>query len=70
MLATASMDKTVKLWYATSGKELATLRGHANAVKCVAFSPDGRMLASGSWDSTAKVWDVSGVKARGANRPR
>jgi WD40 repeat protein len=51
----------VRLWNTTSGKELATLRSHTNAVKCVAYSPDGKMLASGSWDGTAKIWDVSGV---------
>jgi WD40 repeat protein len=64
MLASASMDTTVKLWDAASGDEFTTLKGHTSAVKSVAFSPDGRMIASGSWDNTAKVWDVSGVKAR------
>ena len=57
-VASASMDKTLKLWEMSSGKCLATLKGHAKAVKCVAFSPDGKMLASGSWDGTAKLWDV------------
>ena len=33
--------------------------GHGNAVNCVAFSPDGGKLASGSWDSTVKLWDVA-----------
>jgi WD40 repeat protein len=38
-----------------------TLRGHAGFVDGVAFSPDGKRLATASWDSTAKVWDaVSG----------
>ena len=38
---------------------LLTLAGHKGHVNCVVFSPDGRRLATGSWDKTVKVWNVS-----------
>ena len=34
-----------------------TLRGHSESVWSVAYSPDGKHIVSGSYDSTVKVWD-------------
>ena len=63
-LATASIDKTAKVWDAVTGKELLTLRGHTMDVTGVAFSPDGTRLATSSYDKTAKVWDAATGKER------
>jgi len=60
-LATASQDKTAKVWDAASGQELLSLHGHGSAVRGVAFSPDGKRIATASIEGTAKIWDaVSG----------
>ena len=58
-LATASFDKTAKVWEVTSGQEVRILAGHTDWVYDVAFSPDGPHLATASWDKTAKVWEIT-----------
>jgi RNA polymerase sigma factor (sigma-70 family) len=47
-----------QLWEVATGKVRGHLRGHAAWVGAVAFSPDGKLLASGSRDTTALVWDA------------
>jgi WD40 repeat protein len=59
-VASASWDRTAKLWDAATGAEMACLRGHTSYVTGVAFSPDGRRLATTSFDGTVKLWDASG----------
>ncbi|NEP95399.1 caspase family protein, partial [Okeania sp. SIO2F5] len=56
-IATASDDKTARLWDADTGKQLATLK-HQSWVKAVAFSPDGETIATASDDKTARLWDA------------
>lgn len=51
-------DRAVRLWDVETGKELRVFRGHTNRVVWATFSPNGRRLATASWDNTARVWDV------------
>ena len=56
-IASASFDKTIRVWDGVAGKLLGMLRGHAGRVYQVRWSPDSRLLLSCSQDSTAKVWE-------------
>src|SRR5262249_44367615 len=47
-----------RLWEISSGKELRTLRGHSQPISSLAFSPDGKRIATGSEDHTVKIWDT------------
>jgi hypothetical protein len=57
-LATASYDRTARLWEARTGQELLALKGHTGSVASVCFGPDGTRLATASGDTTARLWDA------------
>lgn len=61
-IASASFDKSVKIWDGVNGKFVTSLRGHVGAVYQVCWSSDSRMLVSSSKDSTLKVWDMVKTK--------
>ncbi|KAK3984174.1 putative vegetative incompatibility protein [Cladorrhinum sp. PSN332] len=59
LIASASDDKTVKLWDTATGACTQTLEGHSNFVLSVAFSPDSKLVASALDDKTVKLWDAA-----------
>jgi WD40 repeat protein len=58
-IASASRDKTVRLWESSTGRQIRELTGHTGTVIAVTFSPDGKTIASASEDQTVRLWDSS-----------
>lgn len=59
LLATGSVDATVRLWSLPDGALLETLAPHKKTVATVAFSPDGTLLASGGYDARVAIHDLA-----------
>ena len=57
-LASASWDKTIRLWNLRTRQLETTLIGHTEDIMTVAFSPDSKLLASAGWDQTILLWNV------------
>ena len=58
-IASASGDRTVRLWDAVTGEEKHVLRGHSAGVLGVSFSPGSERVASAGDDLTVRLWDVT-----------
>ena len=59
ILASASFDSTVRLWDVERGECIHTLSRHTEPVYSVAFSPDGKYLATGSFDKCVNIWNIA-----------
>ena len=57
ILATGSLDASVKLWETRSGRERASLQGHLDGVSALAFAPDARQMATGGFDGSVRLWE-------------
>ena len=66
LVVSGALDALIKVWDGATFECLRTLSGHTAAVHSVAFSPDGKYVASGSYDNTAMI-TATGVGAEAAS---
>lgn len=59
LIASGSNDGTVKIWDASTGTLLRTLRGRRKGISSIAFLHDGSRVLTGSYDHTIRLWNVS-----------
>ena len=54
----APLTRTIRLWDASTGRQIRVLEGHTGDITSLSFSADGRLLASKSWDGTVRLWNT------------
>jgi WD40 repeat protein len=59
LAALVAYETCVRIWDARTHEPLPTFAGHSASIRSVAFSPDGRMMATAAGDGTAAVWSVA-----------
>jgi WD40 repeat protein/serine/threonine protein kinase len=64
LVGTAGTDNLARLWSASDGRLVATLRGHGAEIRVMVFSSDGTSALTGADDKTARLWDVRAAKER------
>ncbi|MET0527439.1 MAG: WD40 repeat domain-containing protein, partial [Microvirga sp.] len=58
LVATASLDRTARIWSVKDGTTVATLKGHTDELTVTSFSQDGQFLLTASRDGTVRIWNV------------
>src|SRR5262249_4933397 len=58
------VDRTVRIWDVATWRERTRLTGHTGRVNAVAVAPDGRWVATASYDRAVRIWDVATRRER------
>jgi WD40 repeat protein len=56
---TGKLEYSIQIWDTKTGKLVATLKGHTEEVRCLAWTKDGKTLISGSYDYSIRTWDTT-----------